>query len=498
MQNLGKIILFSIAVFQFAWSASVEATVSSSKVVQGNPVQLQITAIGDQAEFPDIQEIEDARILGQSRSDSVSITSVNGKSSRQNRTTLLLHFIPEQNMTIPSYAVVVDGTTHQTKPIKIAVVQSAAPKMQNNAKFSLQMLAEKSEVTVGESFVATVYFLFADGLRLVDNPRYEKPTFEGFFVKEVQEPKTYRKDNQNVQEIRYILTAKQEGNYTIGPAKVNIPEQDSNTKDPFGIFMNAEWTKVISNMIPIKVMPAPQSSDLIGSFTLKSSVDTHEAKANKPVNLTIKIEGEGGLETFEISPYDIDDVTVYSNDAKVQIDAAGNGIKSIYTKSFAFIGDHDFTIPSREFSMYNPKTKRLEKLQIPSYEIKVKSVKPPQSPKENTILDTGAEKENSSSDKTQIKYKDQNEFTISWWMLVASFVFGLTVMYMLLTGLQKWKYAAGKNRFKTSEALKILYPHISKSIEVEEMVRKLYAKKNGDKNIQIDKKVLKEIMEQFI
>ena len=196
--------------------------------------------------------------------------------------------------------------------------------------------------------------------------------------------------------------------------------------------------------------------------------------------------------------YDIDDVTVYSNDAKVQIDAAGNGIKSIYTKSFAFIGDHDFTIPSREFSMYNPKTKRLEKLQIPSYEIKVKSVKPPQSPKENTILDTGAEKENSSSDKTQIKYKDQNEFTISWWMLVASFVFGLTVMYTLLTGLQKWKYAAGKNRFKTSEALKILYPHISKSIEVEEMVRKLYAKKNGDKNIQIDKKVLKEIMEQFI
>ena len=498
MQNLGKLILFSIAIVQFAWSASVEATVSNSQVVQGNPVQLKITAAGDQTVFPDIQKIGDARILGQSRSSSTSITLVNGKSSRQNRTTLLLSFIPEQNMTIPSYAVVVDGTTHQTKPIKIAVVQSTAPKMQNNAKFSLQIHAEKSEVTVGESFVATVYFLFADGLRLVDNPRYEKPAFEGFFVKEIQEPKTYRKDNQNVQEIRYILTAKQEGNYTIGPARVDIPEQDSNTKDPFGIFMNAEWTKVTSNMIPIKVMAAPQSSDLIGAFTLQSSADTHEVKANKPVNLTIKIEGEGSLETFEMPPYDIDDVTVYSNDANVQTDVANHSIKSSYTKSFAFIGDHDFTIPSREFSVYNPKTKRLEKLQIPSYEIKVKSVKPPQTPKENTILDAGAQKENSIGDKTQIKHKDQNEFIVSWWMLIVSFVFGLAVMYVLSVGLPKWKYAAGKNSLKTSEALKILYPHISKSAEVEEMVRKLYAKKNGDKNIQIDKKVLKEMMEQFI
>lgn len=162
------------------------------------------------------------------------------------------------------------------------------------------------------------------------------------------------------------MTAKQEGNYTIGPARVDIPEQDSNTKDPFGIFMNAEWTKVTSNMIPIKVMAAPQSSDLIGAFTLQSSADTHEVKANKPVNLTIKIEGEGSLETFEMPPYDIDDVTVYSNDANVQTDVANHSIKSSYTKSFAFIGDHDFTIPSREFSVYNPKTKRLEKLQIPS------------------------------------------------------------------------------------------------------------------------------------
>ncbi|MGB5506279.1 MAG: hypothetical protein WBM70_06315, partial [Sulfurovum sp.] len=53
------------------------------------------------------------------------------------------------------------------------------------------------------------------------------------------------------------------------------------------------------------------------------------------------------------------------------------------------------------------------------------------------------------------------------------------------------------NPYKESEALKILYAHMSEDAKVEEMVRKLYARKNGDKSIEIDKKVLKEMVERF-
>ena len=38
---------------------------------------------------------------------------------------------------------------------------------------------------------------------------------------------------------------------------------------------------------------------------------------------------------------------------------------------------------------------------------------------------------------------------------------------------------------------------ITEDIEIEEMVRKLYARKNGDKSVEIDKKVLKEMVERF-
>jgi hypothetical protein len=50
---------------------------------------------------------------------------------------------------------------------------------------------------------------------------------------------------------------------------------------------------------------------------------------------------------------------------------------------------------------------------------------------------------------------------------------------------------------KESEALKILYGHISKDPEIEEMVRKLYARKNGDKSVEINEKRLKELVEYF-
>jgi hypothetical protein len=59
------------------------------------------------------------------------------------------------------------------------------------------------------------------------------------------------------------------------------------------------------------------------------------------------------------------------------------------------------------------------------------------------------------------------------------------------------KFKRSKSPYKESEALKILYAHINESKEVEDMVRKLYARKNGDKSVEIDKKILKELVERF-
>ena len=80
-------------------------------------------------------------------------------------------------------------------------------------------------------------------------------------------------------------------------------------------------------------------------------------------------------------------------------------------------------------------------------------------------------------------------------MLAVAFALGMLFMFVLrwLPGLTSRKASP----YKESEALKILYGHMSEDAQIEEMVRKLYARKNGDKTVDIDKKVLKEMVERY-
>ncbi len=94
--------------------------------------------------------------------------------------------------------------------------------------------------------------------------------------------------------------------------------------------------------------------------------------------------------------------------------------------------------------------------------------------------------------KEVIVEKNVEVKSVAWWMLGLAFVLGMLVMY-----LSRFIPQRKAKPYKESEALKILYGHISESPDIEEMVGKLYAKKNGDTSIEIDKKALREMVERF-
>jgi len=144
MQNYGrsisKIIFVLVSTFQLLWAASVEATLANTEVVQGNMAQLRIVATGNRAAFPNITEIGGAKVLGRHQGQSNSFTYINGKSESKHTTVLTLTFAPQQDMTIPSYSVNIDGTVYKTEPIKLTVTKSNAPQVANSNKFSLAYL----------------------------------------------------------------------------------------------------------------------------------------------------------------------------------------------------------------------------------------------------------------------------------------------------------------------------------------------------------------------
>jgi hypothetical protein len=402
--------------------------------------------------------------------------------------------MPEHDMTIPSYMVNISGKKYKTDPIAIKVVKSNAPSKQGNTLFDLTMKASKTKVHVGESFMLTVYFSLRSDVHLSQEVQYTQPGLTDFTVTDVGEQKAYVKGNYQVQEVRYIVTAQKEGNFTVTPAQAKVGVPDRSRRDIFGMTFGTKWYQTASNSVKIEVLPQAQESDLIGHFSLESHVDATEVKANKPVNLTVKIEGNGNLEGFEFPKYEIDGVTVYSDEAKIETKVVGGELYSTYAKSFAFIADSDFSIPERTFSVYDTKEKKLTALKVQGYDIKVKAsqgasaMTSSHSPKgivQTNVTTPVQTKEVVVEKKVEVK-------TVAWWMLALAFTAGILFMYLL-----RFIPAKKQKPYKESEALKILYGHMGEDTKIEEMVRKLYAKKNGDKSVQIDKKELKEMVERF-
>ena len=500
--TMQKLLFTLFTLFTLANANGVEATVSNTEIVAGNMVQLKIKAIGNRAAFPNIREVSGAKVLGRHENQNNSFSYINGDMKSERSTILVLTFAPQNDMTIPAYKVNIDGTVYHTKPIDLKVVNSNAPASKNNDKFSLQLKTDKKSVVVGEPFLATVYFSLQHGVRLSENPQYNKPEFEGFFSKEVGEEKSYHEGNRQVTELRYVLTPKAEGNYTVGPATAKIGLADRSRRDMFGRFFGTTWQPIASNTLDIEVKAKVEDTDLVGNFSIENSIDKEKVKANKPVNLTIKITGEGSLEDFEFPDYEIDGVTIYSDDAKITTNIQGNSINSTYVKSFAFIADHDFTIPTRSISVYDIQSKMVKHLDIPEYKVHIKELSStvatvPKTPK----IQTGKVQTNlkvpvkSMLDDGEEKHVLDDTPSASWWMIALAFVSGLLVM-VLVKMLPNFKRKKKYPSYKESEALKILYPHINESKEIEAMVRKLYAKKAGNKEIKIDKKELNTLIDQ--
>jgi len=476
-------------------AASVRATVDTVEVVKGNAVTLRIKAVGGNVVFPDISMIANSPVRGTSTSSSQNWSLINGTMKNESSTTRSLQFIPTQNMTIPSYTVEISGKAYKTDPIGIKVVKSNVPKGKKGGLFSLEMKTGKAKICVGESVMLTVYFALRNDVRLSQEVQYTQPEFSDFIVLDGDEQQAYMKGNYQIQEVRYIITGHREGNFTISPAQVKVGVPDGGRRDFFGMAFGTKWYHTASNSIEVEVLPQTQLSDLIGEFTLDSTVDSKEVKANKPVNLTVTIEGKGSLENLEYPDYEIDGVTVYSDEAKVETKVVGGELYSTYSKSFAFIADEDFNIPKQHFSVLDPKSDTLKQLTVQGYKIQVKNTA------KNTTVTTTMPHQNvvqtnipqSTPVKEVIVQKRVEVKSVAWWMLVIAFSLGALMTY-LLRFIPKRK----TNVYKEYEALKILYGHMGEDDAVEEMVRKLYARKNGDKSVTIDKNELKEMVERFM
>jgi len=366
--HLGKLFLLLSLPYLLWAGGSVSATLSDPLVVRGDSVTLTLKAEGNSVKFPSIDSIGAYPV--QSISQGQNISSVNGRTTRS--LTRQYTFTPAKSMTIPGYAIEVDGAVEHTDPVDLQVTAPQAAG--KNASVQLEMRLAKKEVYVGEPVQLDLVF------KHTPNAHYEKvelsePEVKSFWAKKLPGSKTATENGYITQTFSYLLFPQEAGKFTIPAtfAKLGTATQKRrrNTAfdDPF--FDNAfandpffsafggsrlQWKKLFSNQAELTVKALPGNLDIYGDFQIKAEVDKTTVAANKPVNLTIVIEGEGNLDDIEKFNIDIPNAVVYPDEPSVNAAVQAGTYRGIVIEKSAIVADSNYTIPSVSFSYFDKKT----------------------------------------------------------------------------------------------------------------------------------------------
>lgn len=370
-QNLGKIIILLLITINI-FASGVEVILDRPAIYKGDKVSFTIKASGSDVEFPNIKNIDGYSIDGVSKSSSTSIINGDISKSISQRYT----FSPLESVVIPSFTIEIDGKEYKTKAKKVSVLKATQSKKGDD--FIVELSTDKNKLYVGESTILNIAFKQKLNAK-ADKLNLNKPELSDFWMKKIKDSDQYNDGEYIVQTFKYLIFPQKDGNLTINSIQADIGKivRDRNSamfNDPFfNSFSNQiRWAKIYSNSLNIEVKPLPNNIELYGEFSIKANVDKKEVSVNKPVNLTISIDGIGNIDDIKKFDLDIDGAIVYTDTPKISTGLNGTQYEGRFTQKIAVIGGEDFTIPAIELSYFDRKTKKVKTIKTKPIDIDVK------------------------------------------------------------------------------------------------------------------------------
>ncbi len=353
-QLLGKLTaLLLLPLFLFA---DVKESVDKNVLYRGDSVIYTIAVSGKDVEFPTITEIGGNPILGTSGSQNVSI--ING--DFQKTVSKSYTFTPKDSLEIPSYKVLVNGGVEMTKPVTVKVVE---PSQDKSAPVVLDIRLSKESAHVGEPVRFDLVFKQKPNVP-VYKLDIEEPQFEDFWVKKVDGVQDGIDGEYTTKTYSYLLFAQRSGKLSIPSVTANIgqlAQQRRRGLDPFfdsAFGQQLRYTKVFSNQLILDVEALPNRLELYGDFNIKSDVDKTEVAANKPLNLTISIDGVGNIDDVKKYTLDIEGAVIYANEPEIKARVVGEDYLGTFEQKIVIIADGSYTIPPLQLRYFDRESQK--------------------------------------------------------------------------------------------------------------------------------------------
>ena len=496
-----KKILGSLLIFFITLSANVTLKTDKIALYPGDSLNITLSASGKDIKFPDIDQIAGFDIVGIANSSSTTIINGNITNTRSKTYTI----VPTHSFTIPKLKVIVDGHEEFTKEKKIKVLDpSKVPTTTNGSDYVLLLKADKTHLKVGES--TRVKVIFKKRVTAPISKLYlDEFKNSNFWIKKVGDQNEYIDGEWDVVEQTYLLFAQKSGEFTINPLRANVgilvqEKMPNSFDDPFfnSFFKTMRYKKVFSNPLKFKVDPLPNGLEVYGDFKIFATVDKKEVDANKPVNLTIKILGEGNVDDIKKFDISIPDAIVYSDEPKIKSYLKDGNYYGEFSQKVAIVADKSYTIPAISFTYYNKYQKKPVTIKTSPIHIKVKASS--KSTQNDTPKIVTSQKTTPLIKKdTKVVYKEDSLKTAIFYIIGVLSGVLLTLLFFKLKGkkLQKRQKPLESKILKAKsdkELYNLLLPFANKD-ELKPILQKLEENLYKKTNHKIDKDEILDILE---
>ena len=429
-KHLGRLIVLLIVFTATIFASVVEATLDKNQIRRGDSVRLTIKANGKDINFPDISDI-DGNIVT-TAAQSTNFVYDNGKLSSSKSISYI--FKPKKDTVIPSYTVKVDGKEYHTNELQLKVVEPTGQNISSNSPVLLEMNVSKTKARVGEPIKLALKFKAKQGEK-IDRVNIVPPKLENFWVEQIPGENRGVDGDYDTVTYNFLITPQKSGELKIPATYVAVGKyvkMQSAFDDPFfdnSFFNQIKWSKVYSNPLTVSVEPLPDNLEVYGHFLMSANVDKRSVNANEPVNLTIKIKGEGNIDDIDKFNLKIPNAMVYADEPKVKKRIVNGILKGEFTQKIAIVADRNYTIPSIKFKYFDKTLQKVVTIKSNPIKITVKGSPSVATPKISTNADIEIAKK-SKSDSSKVEVKEVKE-PLNYLMLLIGFALGIGVMVLI-------------------------------------------------------------------
>ncbi len=416
MRHIYIHILLFVVLLTGAGKASGQVTFKASApatVVEGEQFRLSyiLNKEGKDIRLPEIPDFD--VLFGPSISTSFSQRTVNGKTTSESSVTYTYILMAKKTgtFTISPASIKVDGSNYESNSLQIKVLppdeastqEPAAgggrgeerPSGTGTATVSaedafIRAIVSKNDPYEQEGF--TVTFRLYTTLNVVNFGKIQFPEFEGFMVEEVNLP-----SNQQLQLERYngrnyftadlrktLLFPQRSGQISIPRGSLEMVFSVPSGRRVSTFFGTQEVMvdvkkELITNPLSINVKPLPANrpssyANAVGTFTLKSGINSTAVKANEAITITWEISGTGNMKLIRNPEIEFpNNFEVYDPTVTNSLNVTTNGLTGIRKIEYMAIPRYEgsYTIPAVEFAYFDPAKNRYETLTMPAQNLQI-------------------------------------------------------------------------------------------------------------------------------